>query len=215
MIVMFFNNLHRFIYSKSLSSNVPITLYSKHIADILKKPVFGVKNLAERGVPAAYARQRLHQMYASGSIFRVERGKYTASDNAVLVATHLTEPCYLTLWSAMSARGLTTQIPFAVQVATTRERFTRRIEFGGTEIRFYRLRPGMMFGYENVPFGDGCRIPLARVEKILIDAIYTREIPLGELGEAAESADARLLKEYSELTGNRRVINAVKELLKC
>jgi len=72
-----------------------------------------------------------------------------------------------------------------------------------------------MFGYENVPFGDGGRIPLARVEKIIIDAIYTGEIPLGELGGAVESADARLLKEYSELTGNRRVMNAVKELLKC
>lgn len=215
MIVMFFDNLHRFIYSNLLSSNVPITLYSKHIADILKKPVFGVKNLAERGVPAAYARQRLHQMYASGSIFRVERGKYTASDNAVLVATHVTEPCYLSLWSAMSARGLTTQIPFSVQVVTSRKRFARKLHFSGSEIRYYHVRPGMMFGYENVPFGDGWRIPLARVEKIIIDAIYTREIPLGELGGAMESVDAKLLKEYSELTGNRRVMTAVKELLKC
>jgi predicted transcriptional regulator of viral defense system len=190
-------------------------LYSKHIADVLKKPVFCVKDLSERGIPPAYARLRLHQMSESGSITRIERGKYSASDNAVLVATHLTEPCYLSLWSAMSARGLTTQIPFSVQVVTPRKRFARKLFFSGSEIKYYHVRPGMMFGYENVPFGDGWRIPLARVEKIIIDAIYTGEIPLGELGWAVESADAGLLKEYSELTGNRRVMNAVKELLKC
>lgn len=192
-----------------------MNLYLKQIADVLKKPVFGVKDLADRGVPAAYARQRLHQMSVSGRIARVERGKYTASEDAALVATHLTEPCYLSLWSAMSARGLTTQIPFSVQVVTSRKRFARKLHFTGSDIRFYYVRPGMMFGYENVPSGDGQRMPLAKIEKIIIDGIYLREIPLGELGEAVKSADAKLLSEYSELTGNRRVMAAVKELLRC
>jgi len=194
---------------------VPKTLYSKQIADILKMPVFGVKDLAMRGVPTAYARQRLHQMSVSGRIVRVERGKYTVTEDAVLVATHVTEPCYLSLWSALSFRGLTTQIPFYVQVVTSRKRFARKLCFAGSEIRFYYVRPGMMFGYENVLFGEEQRIPIAKVEKIIIDAIYLNEIPMGDLDEAVNSADAMLLMEYSQLTGNRRVIARVKELLKC
>jgi predicted transcriptional regulator of viral defense system len=194
---------------------VPRFVYSKQLQETFKRPVFGVKDLVELGVPPGYARLRLHQLHVSGRIHRVERGKYTTSDNPVLVATHLTEPCYLALWSALSARGLTTQIPFAVQVVTSRERFARRLVFAGSELRFHHVRPGLMFGYEQVPYGDGWRVPMAKVEKVIIDAIYLGEIPLGELGEAVEAADSDLLREYSELTGNRRVISAVRGLLEC
>lgn len=190
-------------------------VHTRRIAEVLGRPVFGVRDLVERGVPPDYARLRLHQMQTSGRIRRVERGKYTTSDDPVLVGTHLTEPCYLSLWSALSARGLTTQVPFAVQVVTSRKRFARHIAFAGAEVRFHQVRPGMMFGYEHVPYGDGCRIPLARVEKVIVDAVYLGEIPPGELGEAVEAADADLLREYSELTGNRRVMGAVGRLMGC
>ena len=192
---------------------MPRIVYSKQTRAALDRPVFGVKDLAELGVPQGYARLRLHKMHASGRIHRIERGKYTTSDDPVLVATHLTEPCYLSLWSALSARGLTTQIPFAVQVVTSRQRFSRRLSFEGSELRFYHVRPGLMFGYEHVPYGDGWRVPMARVEKVVIDAIYLGEIPTGELGEAVGSADPALLREYAKLTGNRRVISAVRGLI--
>jgi len=178
-------------------------------------PVFGVKDLAGRGVPPAYARQRLHLMSVSGRIARIERGKYTATADPVLVATHVTEPCYLSLWSALNYRGLTDQIPFSVQVVTSRKRFARKLTFASSEIRFYYVRPGMMFGYEQVPFGEGHRIPIAKAEKTIIDAIYLNGMPLEDLGKAMDSADPALLMEYSQLTGNRHVIAAVKELLKC
>lgn len=194
---------------------MPRNVYSEQFDRVLEKPVFGVQDLANLGVPRKYAGLRLHQLAASGRIIRVERGKYTASEDPVLVATHLTEPCYLALWSAMSVRGLTTQVPFSLQVATSRKRYTRRIDFMGNEIRFYQLRPEMMFGYEYVAWGAGRRVPMARVEKVIVDAIYLREIPLDELSEAVESADRNLLAEYSELTGNGKVIDTVKELLRC
>ena len=194
---------------------MPKNLYREKFGRVMGKPVFGVRDLADLGVPRKYAGLRLHQLAASGKIFRAERGKYTASDDPVLVATHLTEPCYLTLWSAMSARGLTTQVPFSIQVATSRKRYARQIDFLGNEIRFYQLRPGMMFGYEYVAWGSGHRIPMARVEKVIIDAIYLGEIPPGEMEDAVKGADREVLDEYSKLTGNRRVMAAVKELLKC
>ena len=194
---------------------MPRTIYSKQIAAILNMPVFGVKDLAGRGVPPAYARQRLHLMSVSGRIARIERGKYTATADPVLVATHVTEPCYLSLWSALNYRGLTDQIPFSVQVVTSRKRFARKLTFASSEIRFYYVRPGMMFGYEQVPFGEGHRIPIAKAEKTIIDAIYLNGMPLEDLGKAMDSADPALLMEYSQLTGNRHVIAAVKELLKC
>lgn len=194
---------------------MPRTVYTKQLDAAMMRPVFGVSDLVGLGVPPAYARLRLHNLNASGRARRVERGKYTTSDDPVLVATHLTEPCYLALWSALSARGLTTQIPFTVQVVTSRKRFERRIRFAGSEVRFYHVRPGLMFGYEHVPYGDGRRVPMARVEKVIVDAIYLGEIPLGELGEAVEAADRGLLREYAELTGDRHVISTVRGILGC
>jgi predicted transcriptional regulator of viral defense system len=215
MIIIFFNNLHNFIYSGALLSIVPRIKYAKQLNAIRVKPVFGVKDLEDAGVPRAYARQRLHKLEKSGAIYRIERGKYTESDSALLVATHLTHPSYLALWSALSVRGLTTQIPFAVQVVTSRKRFNRSVTFMGSEIRFYSVRPSMMFGYENMVFDSGQRIQVAKPEKIIIDALYLGAIPINELTEALEVADTELLESYVKLARNRSVREAVRGLMRC
>jgi len=194
---------------------MPRNLYSDQIARVMRKTVFGVKDLADLGVPKEYARQRLHKLCSSEKIRRVEKGKYTASDDPFLVAAHLTEPCYISLWSALSEMGLTTQIPFSIQVITSRKRYSRRLTFLGTEIRFHHVRPEMMFGYEYRIKGEGHRIPIARVEKVIIDAIYLNEIPLEELDEALEHSDPCILKEYSELTNNNRVKDRIREIMVC
>ena len=197
-----------------LFSFMPRKMYEEQFRRVLQKPVFSVRDLANLGVPSQYARLRLHRLSAVGKITHIERGKYTTLDDPVLVASHITEPCYITLWSALSLRELTTQIPFAVQVATTRQRYAREIVFQGNTIRFHRMKQGMMFGYENVLYGDR-RIPLARVEKIIIDALYLRMIPLGELKNAIAEAEPEKLAEYAMLTGSAQVMKTVEKVLGC
>ncbi|MBA3046072.1 MAG: hypothetical protein KKH41_09060 [Candidatus Thermoplasmatota archaeon] len=188
---------------------MPTTKYSEAQQSVFGMPVFGVGDLVQRGVPRNYAKKYLHEKYKAGKILRIERDKYTCADDLMAVASSITYPSYLSLWAAMSIRGMTTQIPFAIQVMTSRKRFNRNIEFDGTRLNFYTLRSEMMFGYEYIPWNDGVRIPVARPEKILIDAIYFNAIQLDEFDESREDIDAGLLMDYAELTGNARVINAV------
>lgn len=180
---------------------------------ICRKPVFGPENLHNEGIPPNYAKKLLHVLAKSGRIKRIERGKYTCLDDAVAVAAHIAIPSYLSLWTAMSIRRLTTQIPFAVEVFTSRKRFKKRINFAGTKIIFYTVNPKMMFGYENVVWKENMRISVANPEKIVIDSVYISSIPEEEILEIIKSVDVTLLKRYAELTGDKKIINKVKELI--
>ncbi|MCJ7698296.1 MAG: type IV toxin-antitoxin system AbiEi family antitoxin domain-containing protein, partial [Thermoplasmata archaeon] len=98
---------------------MPIIKYKDLIKKVTEKPVFGVNDLVHQKIPQDYAKKILHELFKSGKITRVERGKYTVLDDAITVATHLTEPCYVSMWSALSIQKLTTQVPFSVEIVTT------------------------------------------------------------------------------------------------
>ncbi|RLF93374.1 hypothetical protein DRN50_07310, partial [Thermococci archaeon] len=175
----------------------------------MKKPVFTTKDLHNENIPENYSKKLLFMLAKSGRIKRIERGKYTCLDDPVAVAAHMTEPCYLTLWTAMSIRKLTTQIPFAVEVATSRKRFKKKVTFQDTPIIFYTVNPKMMFGYEYIIWKENIRVPVAKNEKIIIDAVYTGRIPEDEILEIMENIDPTLLKKYAELSENKESINKI------
>ncbi|HDM23133.1 MAG TPA: hypothetical protein ENG20_05050 [Methanomicrobia archaeon] len=193
---------------------MPVIKYKGIMEQIMKKPVFTPKDLHNEKIPENYSKKLLFTLTRSGKIKRIERGKYTCLDDPIAVAAHITEPCYLTLWTAMSIRGVTTQIPFAVEVATSRKRFKKKIIFQNTPIIFYTINPKMMFGYENIIWKDEIRIPVAKPEKIVIDAIYMGKMPEDEIIRIIRNSDHVLLKRYAELTSNK-VMEKIKELIKC
>jgi predicted transcriptional regulator of viral defense system len=192
---------------------MPIIKYNKVLQRVFKKIVFRVDDIVNEGIPQAYAKKVLHLLSKTGRIKRIERGKYTTSDDPVAVAAHITHPCYISLWTAMSIRRITTQIPFAVEVVTSRKRFKRKIEFEGVPIIFYTVSPKMMFGYENVIWKENVRIAVAKPEKVIIDALYLGKIPFDELKEAVRVSDVKILKEYSKLTGDEKIVQTVKRLI--
>jgi predicted transcriptional regulator of viral defense system len=192
---------------------MPIIKYRDQIQKVTEKPVFGVNDLVHQNIPRDYAKKILHEMFKSGKITRVERGKYTILDDALIVATHLTEPCYVSMWSALSIQKLTTQVPFSVEIVTSRQRFNRKIMFNDTPIIFYTVRSEMMYGYENIIWKEHERIPVAKPEKIIIDAIYFRTIAVEELHDLIASADKKLLRSYATLTQDTYVIRTVERLL--
>jgi len=193
---------------------MPVIKYKKILGTIMKKPVFTTKDLHNENIPENYSKKLLFMLAKSGRIKRIERGKYTCLDDPVAVAAHMTEPCYLTLWTAMSIRKLTTQIPFAVEVATSRKRFKKKVTFQDTPIIFYTVNPKMMFGYEYIIWKENIRVPVAKNEKIIIDAVYTGRIPEDEILEIMENIDPTLLKKYAELSENKESINKIEELIK-
>ena len=194
---------------------MPIIKYKNLIQKVTEKPVFGVSDLAHQNIPRQYAKKILHELYKSGKITRVERGKYTVLDDTLTVATHLTEPCYVSMWSALSIRKLTMQIPFSVEIVTTRKRFNRKIMFKNTPIIFYTAQPEMMYGYENIIWKEHIRIPVAKPEKIIVDALYFRTISSEELREVIAVVDKKLLISYAKLTQDAFVNTTVERLLTC
>jgi len=194
---------------------MPIIKYKNLINKIMKKPVFGVGDLVHQKIPQPYAKKILHELYKSGKITRVERGKYTILDDALTVATHLTEPCYVSMWSALSIHKLTTQIPFSVEIVTTRKRFNRKIIFKNTPIIFYTAQPKMMYGYENIIWKEQIRIPVAKPEKTIIDILYFKTLPPEELNEGMTNIDKKTLLAYAKLSQNTYITKTVKRLLKC
>jgi len=178
-----------------------------------KKPVFGVSDLTNQKIPQNYAKKILHELSKTGKIIRIERGKYTTLDDTYIVATHLTEPCYLSMWSALSIHKLTTQIPFSVEIVTTRKRFNRKIMFKNTPIIFYTAQPEMMYGYENIVWKEDIRIPVAKPEKIIIDALYFKAISAEDLSEIIDMINKKILVSYAKLTKNNFVIKTVEGII--
>jgi len=192
---------------------MPIIKYSNLIQKITEKPVFGVDDLVHKNMPRDYSKKVLHELFKSGKISRVERGKYTVFDDALIVATHLTEPCYVSMWSALSIQKLTTQVPFSVEIVTTRQRFNRKIMFNNTPIIFYTVKSEMMYGYENIIWKEHVRIPVAKPEKIIVDALYFQTIAAEELSDIIATTNKRLLRSYAKMTQDTYVNRMVERLL--
>ena len=193
---------------------MPVIKYKEQLKRVLHRPVFGVGDLINQGIPQPYAKKLLSSLAKSSTILRIERGKYTTLDDPIVVATHLTIPCYLSFWSALSIRRLTTQQPFAVEIVTTRPRFLRRITFSGTPLIYYTARPTMLYGYENILWKDH-RVPVARPEKVIIDALYFHALPLDELDEVFSVTNPKLLQTYAKMTHDARIIAIVEEKITC
>jgi predicted transcriptional regulator of viral defense system len=166
-------------------------------------------------VPQNYAKKYLHELSKSGTILRIERDKYTTLDDPIIVASHLTEPCYVSMWSALSIHKLTTQIPFSVEVITTRKRFKRKIMFNDTPIVFYTVQPLMMYGYENIVWKENIRIPVAKPEKIVIDALYLKLLLPEEISEIVDSVNKELLISYAKMTQDNTISRTIKEMISC
>lgn len=192
---------------------MPIIKYNDLIQKVTEKPVFGVNDLVQKNIPRDYAKKILHELFKSGKITRIERGKYTVLDDILIVATHLTEPCYVSMWSALSIQKLTNQVPFSVEIVTTRQRFNRKIMFNNTPIIFYTVRLEMMYGYENIIWKEHIRIPVAKPEKIIIDALYFRTIAAEELNDIIATTNKKLLRSYAKLTQDTYVNKMVERLV--
>lgn len=194
---------------------MPIIKYKNQIQKAIKKPVFGVNDLANQNISRLYAKKILHELFKSGKIIRIERGKYTTLDEPYIIATHLTEPCYISMWSALSIHKLTPQIPFSLEIVTTRKRFNRKIIFKNTPIIFYTAQPEMMYGYVNIIWNEDIRIPVAKPEKTIVDALYFQTISYEDLSEIINMINKKTLSNYAKLTKNNYVIKSVKRLISC
>jgi len=183
--------------------------FEKH-AVIDRKKVEGITG------SGAYASLLLHRLKKSGQIFEIERNRYTVHKDALLIASRISWPSYISIWSALRYHNLTEQIPQTIWVVTTNKRRNARLTFGGTEIIFILTSPKYFFGFEKIDF-DGIEVFIADPEKSIIDSMLFRRVSVSEifsiLKSNLESIRTGKLLDYAIRTGNKAMIKRLGFLL--
>lgn len=164
----------------------------------------------------AYASLLLHRLKKSGQIFEIERNRYTVHKDAFLVASRISWPSYISIWSALRYHNLTEQIPQTIWVVTTKKRRNARLTFAGTKIVFILTSPKYFFGFEKVDF-KGIDVFIADSEKSVIDSMLFRRVSVSEIFSILESnldsIRAGRLLNYAVRTGNKAMIKRLGFLL--
>jgi predicted transcriptional regulator of viral defense system len=109
----------------------------------------------------------LNRMTYKGLLTRIERGKYVVSggldrNDLFEVATLISVPSYISLWTGLNFYHLTTQVPSTIFVMTMVPR--KAIELQEVRIRF--VKTSHFFGYTRIS-----NVVVAEVEKLFLDCL--------------------------------------------
>jgi len=166
-----------------------------------ERPLFTL-NDAQRatGMNRPSLREKLSRMTRRGDLVRIERGKYTVHLDPMIYATYVETPSYISLWSGLRFYDLTTQQPTKVQVIAA----TNRPDLA--EVDFYYSDD--MFGFGRERYG-GFDVFVADEEKLLLDCLARKQVPVSELVALVEVVDVDRATDYALRLGR----NSVKKRL--
>ncbi len=171
------------------------------IKKLKTKPVFTLNQLSLiTNYKKSYLKVLASRLVKKKIFFKIERGKYTVHNDPLLFSSHIVQPSYLTLWTALRFYDLTTQLPREIFVAYKRRKKT--IIFKKTKINFVCLNP-WGFGKKNYL---GMDIFVAEKEKLFLDILTAGIVPWSEIDELMEKIDDKKLIEYSLKTKNKSLI---------
>jgi predicted transcriptional regulator of viral defense system len=149
-------------------------------------------------------RETLSRAVKRGDLIRVERGKYTAHADPMIYASYIETPSYLSLWSGLRYYDVTTQQPSRVQVITSRNR--EDLE----SVEFFSSRS--LFGFGKRRYAD-FEIFVADPERLLLDCLERKAVPVEELSELVETVDVDTAIEYATQLGMASVKKRLGYLL--
>jgi len=150
---------------------------------LLLRPVFTSREVVElTGSSLTVVSRHLGSLARRGVITRVTRGVWAQPRHPdfspygavpfILKATRRKQNReahgYVSLLSALSLRGVISQIPRAISVVTAKRLATLRTPVGTYE--FHQLEPTLIGGFE--PYGQARNFDLATAEKALFDTLY-------------------------------------------
>ena len=170
------------------------------------------------GKKRPYVRLMLNRMVSKNIIQRAERGiYYTKKASPLEIASNIVSPSYVSLGSAFSYYGVTTQIPINIDIVSSKRH--KKIDLRGprqNRIIFSTLKREKMFGF----YRDRGNINIAEIEKALVDAIYFKKPGLGQISEAVGVAlrerkvSLAKIKEYAHDMGSKATIKRLNLILK-
>jgi predicted transcriptional regulator of viral defense system len=143
------------------------------------RSVFTTQEFANlTGIKKAHVAVYLSRMAQKGLAVKLMKGKFSFSDNDLVIATQLQEPSYVSLDSALLFHGIRDQIPVNVQCVSTRN----SIVFRNLGIEYHRISPQLLFGYRRYELERSYTL-VAEPEKALIDGFYLNIYSLDDLME--------------------------------
>ena len=159
----------------------------------LQKTIFTTEDASRlMNKPILYTKVYLHRLNSQGYITRVEKNKYTLSQDPFEVGSNLVFPAYISFLSAHYLHGLTTQIPVLVQVVCSKPKKTVSVQ--SMNIQFIQFQKKNIFGYSKQKFREKYLF-LASNEKAIVDSLYLPEqCPISETFEALQDKEIEIQK---------------------
>ncbi len=143
-------------------------------------PVFTVKDLASLlNKKRAYAYLQAYRWKKEKLIYEIEKGKYTLNEDPFLISSWIVWPSYISGWAALHYYHLTEQLPFTIQVVTSRRRKKKILNYGNAKLEFTTIKSSFFLGFRRILYQQQ-EIFIAEKEKALIDALATRKMSLAE-----------------------------------
>jgi predicted transcriptional regulator of viral defense system len=174
-------------------------------------PVFSVRDIsAVLGKSRPYASLAAFRLKKAGVIHELEKGKYTLEQDPFLIASWVVWPSYISGWAALNYHKLTEQLPFAIQISTTRQRKNHTLLFHGTKLDFIRIKKSAFFGYKRAAYAQN-QIFIAEPEKAIIDALASKRMSLSEAAELVRVNRGKI-NQRKLLTYSKAARGLVKKL---
>jgi predicted transcriptional regulator of viral defense system len=161
------------------------------------KPLFNL-NQAQRQleIKRNSLKVKLSRLVDKEKLNRIEKGKYTVSNDPIIYASHVETPSYISLWAALNFYNLTTQQPTKTQIICSKNRNDL------PNIEFYESKN--VFGYTKTKY-RGFEIFIAEKEKLFLDILKFGKVPVEELEQLANEIDYEKLVEYAQRIHNNAV----------
>jgi len=184
---------------------------------VLKKlescPTFGIATIENiTGADPGYAKVYLNRLQKRGLIQKIQRNVYTVQKDPLVIASRITWPSYISLWSAMRYHDLTEQLPNEISVLTTSAKSRKVISTMGTSIVFTRIKPELFFGFSKILI-DGFEVFMAEPEKAILDTVILKKASFSEVNSIMEENAGRLsldkLADHAVRAGNAAVAKRI------
>ena len=177
-------------------------------------PVFSISTASDiLQTRAAYTRLYISRLHRTKAIRMIEHGKYCISGtDPYTVASRIIQQSYITGYAALRHYGLTTQIPFKLQVIASR--YHKPIKLDNYTVEFSKVKKDFVYGYTLANNGPAFADP----EKIFVDDIYLHGVQFytEEFEYAVEDGriDVAKLEEYAVMSGSKALIKKITKYLK-
>ena len=136
----------------------------------------------------------MHNLIGSKRAFQVKRGYYTLHDD-LMVAGFAFAPFYYGLETALTYHKLWDYMTPITIMTTKSVRSGNRSVFG-RNVSIRRISKKMFFGYSLVKYEELFYIPMADIEKTLIDSVYFHQPSKEVYRSILDRTDVRNLRNY-------------------